>query len=227
MVTKVTMEKSKQRLDERMEEVKEYLKQGITDINKIKLYRRKIETRFQQFVKDLETYSKENDTAEENQHYYELKDEGEEVIMDLDYHIEKKQEEIEEKQKEIEREEKQKEIEQEEKQRERDREEREKELIRKQEMEKERLHYELEMKKMEIESKKLEKAENRQSTAKNASIRLPKIELKGFDGNLLKWQEFWDTFNATIHSNKNLHNTHVPCICNASFVVAVLNMTPK
>ena len=37
MVTKVTMEISKQRFNERMEEVKDYLKQEITDINKIKL----------------------------------------------------------------------------------------------------------------------------------------------------------------------------------------------
>ena len=28
------------------------------------------------------------------------------------------------------------------------------------------------------------------------NIRLPQLELLKFDGNILKWQEFWDTFEA-------------------------------
>ena len=36
------------------------------------------------------------------------------------------------------------------------------------------------------------------------TIRFPKLELKKFGGQILKWQEFWDTFEATIHNNQAL-----------------------
>ena len=36
------------------------------------------------------------------------------------------------------------------------------------------------------------------------TIRLPKLELKKFGGQILKWQEFWDTLEATIHNNQAL-----------------------
>ena len=36
------------------------------------------------------------------------------------------------------------------------------------------------------------------------TIRLPKLELKKFGGQILKWQEFWDTCEATIHNNQAL-----------------------
>ena len=35
-------------------------------------------------------------------------------------------------------------------------------------------------------------------------MRLPKPELKKFGGEILKWQEFWDTFEASIHKNSSL-----------------------
>ena len=38
------------------------------------------------------------------------------------------------------------------------------------------------------------------------SVRLPRLELRKFDGNILKWQEFWDTFESTIHKNNDLQN---------------------
>ena len=38
------------------------------------------------------------------------------------------------------------------------------------------------------------------------SVRLPKLELKNFDGNILKWQEFWNTFESTVHKNNDLQN---------------------
>ena len=41
---------------------------------------------------------------------------------------------------------------------------------------------------------------------KVTSVRLPRLELKKFDGNILKWQEFWDTFESTIHKNNDLQN---------------------
>ena len=39
---------------------------------------------------------------------------------------------------------------------------------------------------------------------KSCTIRLPKLELKKFGGEILKWQEFWDTFEASIHKNSSL-----------------------
>lgn len=38
------------------------------------------------------------------------------------------------------------------------------------------------------------------------STRLPRLELKKFDGNIPKWQEFWDTFESKIHKNNNQQN---------------------
>ena len=31
--------------------------------------------------------------------------------------------------------------------------------------------------------------------------KLPKLELKPFDGGIINWKPFWDQFNASIHSN--------------------------
>ena len=36
------------------------------------------------------------------------------------------------------------------------------------------------------------------------TVKLPKLELKKFDGNTLKWQEVWDAFDSTIHQNERL-----------------------
>ena len=35
-------------------------------------------------------------------------------------------------------------------------------------------------------------------------MKLPKLELQKFHGNILKWQVFWDSFEASIHKNPNL-----------------------
>ena len=32
-------------------------------------------------------------------------------------------------------------------------------------------------------------------------VKLPKLELKPFDGEIINWKPFWDQFNASIHSN--------------------------
>ena len=39
---------------------------------------------------------------------------------------------------------------------------------------------------------------------KSCTIRLPKLESKKFGGEILKWQEFWDIFEASIHKNSSL-----------------------
>ena len=48
------------------------------------------------------------------------------------------------------------------------------------------------------------KAQNHSTVSMRTSVRLPKIELKKFGGQIIKWQEFWDTFEATILDNPSL-----------------------
>jgi hypothetical protein len=41
------------------------------------------------------------------------------------------------------------------------------------------------------------------TTLSNAS-RLPKLILPTFDGNILNWQSFWDSYGAAVHNNPSL-----------------------
>ena len=36
------------------------------------------------------------------------------------------------------------------------------------------------------------------------SVRLPKLEIPPFNGDKLKWSEFWDSFNALVHKNTSI-----------------------
>ena len=38
------------------------------------------------------------------------------------------------------------------------------------------------------------------------SIKLPKLDLTRFDRNILKWQEFWGSFDTTTHKNLSLQD---------------------
>ena len=58
---------------------------------------------------------------------------------------------------------------------------------------------------MEQKRLKLEKPFGVPITRHTPTIKLPKLELQKFNGNILKWQEFWDSFEASIHKNPNLH----------------------
>ena len=79
------------------------------------------------------------------------------------------------------------------------------------ELEQKRMSISLEEKitveKLQIEKKKVE-AEGKIAAMKEKdklTVKLPKLDLKKFDGNILKWTEFWDTFEATIPNNIGLH----------------------
>ena len=75
------------------------------------------------------------------------------------------------------------------------------------EMELKRTTVDIELKmKAEVEQKRLEleKQFGVPITRQTPAIKLPKLELQKFDGNILKWQEFWDSFEASIHRNPNL-----------------------
>ena len=36
------------------------------------------------------------------------------------------------------------------------------------------------------------------------AVKLPKIEMASFNGDKIRWTEFWDSFECTVHSNKKL-----------------------
>ena len=42
------------------------------------------------------------------------------------------------------------------------------------------------------------------STTTTDKVKLPKINLPHFHGNLMKWTAFWDSFNSAVHSNERL-----------------------
>ena len=75
------------------------------------------------------------------------------------------------------------------------------------EMELKRTTVDIELKmKAQVEQKRLEleKQFGVPITRQTPTIKLPKLELQKIDGNILKWQEFWDSFEASIHRNPNL-----------------------
>ena len=61
--------------------------------------------------------------------------------------------------------------------------------------------------KLRVETReKYRSTETEKLTKSNVGVRLPKLELKKFDGDVLKWREFWDTYESTIHTNPSLQN---------------------
>ena len=75
-------------------------------------------------------------------------------------------------------------------------------------VEKLRLQNEKELKctEIEISAKESNQQNSGQRVTHKATVKLPKLELMKFDGNLLKWQEFWDSFNTTVNRNPSLED---------------------
>ena len=44
------------------------------------------------------------------------------------------------------------------------------------------------------------------ATQKSAWVKLPKLEVRKFNGKLHEWQEFWDSFESAIHTNESVSN---------------------
>ena len=42
------------------------------------------------------------------------------------------------------------------------------------------------------------------NSSKSASVRLPILEISSFSGDKLKWTEFWDTFESSVHKNTSI-----------------------
>ena len=57
---------------------------------------------------------------------------------------------------------------------------------------------------LEMEKTAMEKKLDNDGAHKTC-VKLPKLDLIKFDGNILHWQEFSDSFNSAIHQNKSLH----------------------
>ena len=92
----------------------------------------------------------------------------------------------------------------------------------------------MELKRIEAEVKMKEIAKgipSRETIPHVAPVRLPKLELSKFNGNILKWQEFWDAFEATIHKNQTLQHVNkfnylkAELIGNAQTVISGLELT--
>lgn len=45
---------------------------------------------------------------------------------------------------------------------------------------------------------------SQQNLGKQKCVRLPKLEIRKFKGTLYEWQEFWDTYEGSIHNNNSL-----------------------
>ena len=50
--------------------------------------------------------------------------------------------------------------------------------------------------------------QSQSSSNKEAKVRLPKIELRHFDGNSLNFQSFWDLFESTVDKNEHLSDVN-------------------
>ncbi len=44
------------------------------------------------------------------------------------------------------------------------------------------------------------------TTSDGTGVRLPKLEVPTFDGNLIHWKQFWDQFAISVHNKTNISN---------------------
>ncbi|XP_073249615.1 uncharacterized protein [Porites lutea] len=66
----------------------------------------------------------------------------------------------------------------------------------------------IEAERLNLEKEKLKKkleVETAKQGMKSNTVKLPKLDFNKFSGELLKWQEFWDSFESAIHSNASLN----------------------
>lgn len=209
-----------------MEEGKKYLreKENNYDLSELSRLQKNIEKKKAQFERDIETYEKaENRDEEKVIEYQDFQVEAEDIIDDIEHYrktteekvrdrliqIEKENEErraqreAEERRAKMEAEERRAQMEAEERRQQREADERRRE----QEMQLERLRIEAEVEKEKFKTEMMITTNTeRRHSPKQPTVRLPKIELKKFNGELLKWQSFWDAFESTIHKNDSLND---------------------
>ena len=63
----------------------------------------------------------------------------------------------------------------------------------------------------------------------NPQVKLPKLILRKFNGDLTKWVTFWDTFNSAIHSNPNISSvdkfSYVHSLMDSTAAEAIAGLT--
>ena len=194
---------SKERLQEKIQE----MVSDDSNVNKKHtFYKNRLSIKLNQYEIDLKKFKdSELENEERVIELEKIKEDGEELLEWIIFELDQQKEEQERMEKERERERMEKE---------RERIEREKEL----EIEKKRLEVHLQERKIEMEEKltlekmqveciKIEtegKCSEQSKSNKTMSVRLPKLEIKKFDGYIMKWREFWDCFESAINENTNL-----------------------
>ena len=221
------IENSKQRLFEKIEEGKKYLqeKENNYDINDLTKLRNHISKKKAQFERDLQSYESEDDKDEDNLIAYQnFQEDADELLDDIEHYIDvtKEQRDAEERkeqrdaeqrklklQREAEERKEQREAEERKEQREAEERKEQREADdkkRAQEFELERLRIEAEVSKEKCKAEIVIATSEKKNVEKQQPVRLPKLELKKFYGDLLKWQSFWDSFESTIHKNDTLND---------------------
>jgi len=56
----------------------------------------------------------------------------------------------------------------------------------------------------EVQPQSARASESTPATTQKVQVKLPKLEVKRFDGKIEEWQEFWDCYESSIHSNTTL-----------------------
>ena len=51
-------------------------------------------------------------------------------------------------------------------------------------------------------SLRLRRADSRSIQAKNGGVKLPKLDVPTFDGNIINWQSFWEQYEVSVHSRE-------------------------
>ena len=203
------IETSQQRLQEKINEAKEYLERDSYESSELKRLKNHLEKKKCQFEKDIETYEKtENRDDEKLELYKNLEVEAEDIFDDIEHYINVSLQKEQKRELERQAEEKKHEREAEERRLEREAEDRERERRYQLEMEKVKSNERITIQQLHVEETKVE-AERKIATVQEHSkltVKLPKIELKKFHGDILKWTEFWDAFESTVHKNKGLSN---------------------
>ena len=49
-----------------------------------------------------------------------------------------------------------------------------------------------------------EEQEKQATVGASSTVKLPKVEMLSYNGDKLKWKEFWDSFETTVYKNPNL-----------------------
>lgn len=57
-----------------------------------------------------------------------------------------------------------------------------------------------------VVARNTDSSDHTENNTKSISVKLPRLQMDSFDGNICEWYSFWNRFNISIHENKNLTN---------------------